>query len=322
MTRLVLLALALPVFAQVPGTVPELVQYREHFIQGNAPAPKDGAIKVTFLGTATLLFDDGTTQLLTDGFFTRPSVLKVLARKIQTNPEVVDAALKRAGIERLAAIFVAHSHYDHALDCAYVTQKTKAKLHGSASTLNIGRGGDLRDEQMTLFEAGKEYTCGKFTVTVLKGKHSPPLPFINDDLGETIDKPLKQPGGLRDFKEGGSFDFLIRHSGKTIFVNAGANYVEGTLDKVRADVVFLSTGGLGMEPRAFQDAYYDQTVKKLLPKLVIPIHWDRFLQPLNDRLTPQGDPAFDFLSARLKADGIRFGILQGFQSVELFGKAP
>jgi L-ascorbate metabolism protein UlaG (beta-lactamase superfamily) len=308
------------VFAQVPGTGTELAQYRDYLLKGNAPEPKDGAVKVTFLGTTTLLFDDGETQLMVDGFFSRPPLFKVLAGKIETDTKVVDAALKRAGVERLKAIFVAHSHYDHALDAPYVVQKTKATLHGSASTLNIGRGGDLREEQMVLFEVGKEYTVGKFAVTVLKSKHSPPIPGINDDLGQTIDKPLKQPASFREYKEGGAYDFLIKRGGKAVLVNIGANYIEGALDKVRADVYFLSVGGLGMQTRAFQNAFYDQTVKKVRPQLVIPIHWDHFLLPLDDRLTLMGDPAFEFLIGRLKADGIRFGIMQGFQSVELFGK--
>jgi L-ascorbate metabolism protein UlaG (beta-lactamase superfamily) len=318
---LALLPVAATVCAQLPGTAPELTAYRNHFIKGNAPEPKNGAVKVTFLGTTTLLFDDGQTQWMIDGFFTRPPLLKVAAGKLETNTKIVDAALKRAGIERLTAIFVAHSHYDHALDVPYVVQKTKATLYGSASTLNIGRGGDLRDEQMIQFEPGKEYTVGKFTVTVLKSKHSLPIQGINDDLGQTIDKPLRQPASFRDYKEGGSFDFLIKHEGKTILVNPGGNYVEGAFDKIHADVFFLSTGGLGMQTREFQNAYYDQTVKKARPQLVIPIHWDHFFLPLDDRLAPLGDPAFDFLIPRLKADNIRFGILQGFQSVELFGQA-
>jgi hypothetical protein len=39
---------------------------------------------------------------------------------------------------------------------------------------------------------------------------------------------------------------------------------------------------------------------------------------------PQKDaiPRFDFLVSRLSADGIEFGILQGYQSVMLFDREP
>lgn len=320
-----LIVTAAVVSGQPPTGSNDIDQYRKHYLKSSDEEPKDGTVKVTFLGTTTLLFDDGETQILIDGFFTRPSLLKA-AGKMETDAKAVDAALKKAKVDRLKALFVAHSHYDHAFDAATVARKTKAKLYGSASTLNIGRGGDLKDEQMELYEPGKELKIGQFTVTVFKGKHSPAIKGINDDLGMTIDKPLKQPATFKDYKEGGAFDFLIKRGDHSILVMPSSNYVEGALDKVRADVLFLGTGSLGKQDRKFQDAYYDNTVKKVKPQLVIPIHWDNFFQPLNDhlefagRLADNGPAAFDFLIGHLKTDKIPFGILQGYQSTVLFGK--
>jgi len=306
-----------------PARAGSIEQYRKHFLPENDRDPQNGSIRVTFLGTGTLLFDDGETQVMTDGFFTRPSFLKVARGKIETDPKVVDAALKRAGVDRLKALFVAHSHYDHAFDVAYVVKKTGAKLHGSLSTLNIGRGGELEQEQMQLFEPGKDVRVGRFTVSVLKSKHTPPIAGVNDDLGEVIDKPLKQPASFRDYKEGGSFDILIRHGGHTMLVKPSDNFVEGALDKVRADVLFLGTAGMGTYKKDFQDVVYAETIRKVRPRLVIPVHWDSFFDPLSDKLqfplvgnVPAG---FDYLIGRLKEDKIAFGILQGYQSVLLFG---
>jgi L-ascorbate metabolism protein UlaG (beta-lactamase superfamily) len=295
-------------------------QYRPYFIKQGDGGMKKGSIKVTFLGTTTLLFDDGESQLMLDGFFSRPSLIRLI-RNIETDTKAVDAALKRAKVDRLKALFVAHSHYDHAFDVAYVIQKTKAKLYGSSSTLNVGRGGDLKEDQMVLFEAGKEFKIDQFSVTVLKSKHSTPIKGINDDLGQTIDKPLRQPASAKDYKEGGTFDFLIKHGDRAILVNS-SNYIQDARNDVRADVVFLSTGSLGNQTKTFQDAFYNQTIVKVRPKLVIPIHWDNFFMPLSDRLEGLDDlnASFDYLIDRLKADKIEFGILQGYQSVTLFGK--
>jgi L-ascorbate metabolism protein UlaG (beta-lactamase superfamily) len=316
-------ALLLLAAAAAPGQVPgkaDLEIYRDHFLKPDETPPKGGAVRVTFLGVATLLFDDGETQLMTDGFFSRPSLLQV-ARKIGTDPKAVDAALGKAGADRVKALFVAHTHYDHALDVAYVTKKTGAKLYGSASTRNVGRGGDLKDDQMVVFEPGKEYAVGKFAVTVLKGKHSPPIKGLNDDLGRTIDAPLGQPAGFRDYKEGGAFDFLVRHGGRAVLVMPSGNFIPGALDGVTADVLFLGVGGLGTQADEHRKALYDETVGRVRPKLVVPIHWDDFFLPLTDRLKPMADApvAFDFLIERLKADKIRFGLLQGYQGVTLFG---
>ena len=61
---------------------------------------------------------------------------------------------------------------------------------------------------------------------------------------------------------------------------------------------------------------------KVRPKLVIPIHWDNFFLPLSEHLEALGDTpgGFDFLIRRLSADQITFAILQGYQSVMLFGQ--
>lgn len=296
----------------------DLTPYAEYLLVDDAHVPKDGSVRITFLGTTTLLFDDGETKLMIDGFLTRSSFSQVMLGKIETDPMIVDAALENVGVESLEAVFVAHSHYDHALDVAYVCRKTGAKLYGSLSTLNVGRGGNLPDEQMVQLEAGKKYEIGGFTVTALKAKHSPPLMGLNDDHGEVIKQPLKQPARFREYKEGGAFDFLISHGTHGIIVNAAANYIEGARDTTAADVVFLSTGALALQPQEFQNAFYDQTIKKMQPELVIPLHWDNFFTPLSDNLGAMGDPAFEFLIERLREDSIRFGILQGYQGVTLF----
>lgn len=301
----------------------DIDRYKGYYLNDTS-APRDGAVKVTFLGTTSLLIDDGETQLMIDGFLTRPPLSRVLTSKIATNTATVDSALTRLKVERLKGLFVAHSHYDHALDCAYVAQRTNAKLYGSLSTLNIGRGGGLRADQMELYEPGKELRFGSFDVTVLKSRHSPPKPGVNDDLGQLITGPLAQPAKFKEYKEGGSFDFLIRHGKHTILIIPSANYVEGALDQVRADVVFLGTAGLGTQGRDFQDAYYEQTIGKVKPKLVIPVHWDNFFMPLTGHLAAPMKvfdnlpDAFDFVTARTRADGITFKILQGYQSVLLF----
>ena len=148
---------AASVSAQPKRAANDIDQYRNYFLKSSTEEPKDGAVKVTFLGTAALLFDDGETQILIDGFFSRPSLLKV-AGKIETNKKIVDAVLKREKIDRLKALFVTHSHYDHVFDAAYIAKKTKAKLYGSASTLNVGRGGDVPERS-----AGASSSRGRTT---------------------------------------------------------------------------------------------------------------------------------------------------------------
>ena len=81
----------------------------------SAPA-QPNALRVMYLGVSTLLFDDGETQFMTDGFFSRPDFFTVLFGEVEPNRERISGALQRAGVTRLAAIIPLHTHYDHALD--------------------------------------------------------------------------------------------------------------------------------------------------------------------------------------------------------------
>jgi L-ascorbate metabolism protein UlaG (beta-lactamase superfamily) len=297
--------------------------YKDYYVSQNGEAPSKGAVKVTSFGTTTLLFDDGENQILIDGLLTRPSLFRVMTSTIKTDKALVDHILEKQRINRLKAIFVSHSHYDHVLDVAYIANKTNAKIYGSESTLNIGRGGNVQEDKLTLFIMNEPVAIGKFKVTVLPSKHSKPNRY-NNDIGVVIEKPLKQPAKMRDYTEGGSFEFLVQHSNKKILVRPCFNYIEGSLDNIKADVLFLGIAGFGKTDIKAKDKFYEETVKKVKPNLVIPIHWDNFFLPLNKplkapiKLADNLPVGLDYMIKRTNEDQISFKILQGYQSVVLF----
>ena len=293
----------------------------QSYYHHDAATPRDGAVKITFLGATSLLIDDGETQLMIDGFISRKPLWQVIATKLATDKIAVDATLNRLQANRLRGLFASHSHYDHALDIAYIAQHTGAKLYGSESTLNIGRGVGLPAAQLQLYEPNKVLYIGQFSITVLPSKHTPTVIGINDDLGEQISAPLKQPVRIGAYKEGGSYDFLIQHGKASFFIKPDTNFIVDALDNIRADVLLLGTAMLGKQRPEFQQLFYDETVGKIHPQLVIPIHWDNFFQPLSEHLvalpwvTDDLKQSFDFLISRTKTDQIKFQILQGYQSV-------
>jgi len=90
----------------------DIQQYREYY------APKttqkvlnQGEVKVTFLGTSSLLFDDGNTQLMIDGFISRPSLPKMLFSNIKTDEDTVDKVFNQIGVDnnKLKGLFIAHT---------------------------------------------------------------------------------------------------------------------------------------------------------------------------------------------------------------------
>lgn len=100
----------------------------------------EGSVTVRYTGTATLVFSDGETTWMTDGWFSRPGPLALLYGKIEPDLAAITRGLARNQVEDLAAVFPVHSHFDHAMDAPEVAKRTGALLLGSESTANIGRG--------------------------------------------------------------------------------------------------------------------------------------------------------------------------------------
>ena len=236
-------------------------------------------MKVTYFGTTTLLFDDGKDQVFFDAHMTRPSLLKYIFGSAPTDRAVVDRQLSLCHVDRLRAIFVSHSHHDHVMDAPYIASQTGAVIYGSRSTLNVARGGDIPKEQRVQLEAGQTYEVGSYRIKVIPSIHSKPT-ILNNDLGQTIDAPLRQPAKLRSYKEGGSYDFYVEAGGKKIMIRPSFNYIAGQMDGYQADVLFLGVAGLQKADPEMERRFFEETIGKLHPQLVIPVHWDNFFSPL------------------------------------------
>jgi L-ascorbate metabolism protein UlaG (beta-lactamase superfamily) len=296
---------------------PSLDPYRTYFL-ASAPAETRG-LRVTFLGVSTLLFDDGETALLIDGFFSRPGVLRSLAARIEPDVDRVQSSLERAGIDRLAAVVVVHSHYDHAMDSPLVAERTGAVVVGSESTANIARGWGLGEERLRVVAGESTERFGRFRVTLIPTAHFP----HGMAMGE-IRKPLVTPVRVGDYKEGGSYSVLLEHDGKTMLVQGSAGFVPGRLRGRRADVVFLGTAGLGTREEDYRDAYWREVVTAVGARRVIGIHWDDFTRPLDEPLIPLSGllddiaVSFDFFIARAAAEKIDFKLAGAWTKLDPF----
>lgn len=236
-------------------------------------------MKITCLGTTTLLLDDGRDQLLFDCHVTRPSLGKYLFGRLSTDRDVADRVIRDFGIDRLRGIFISHSHHDHVLDAPYFAQRCGAAVYGSPSALNVARGGGVAEDRLYSFADGLEYRVGGYHVAVLPSVHSA-AHWYNDDLGQTIDAPVVQPAKRRAFKEGGSFDFLVENDGLRCLIRPSYSFLPGQLDHVRADALLLGIGGLSRDSAQRRAAFFAETVDKVKPRIVIPLHWDNFFAPL------------------------------------------
>lgn len=267
----------------VACSTPSLAPYARWM---TTPAPPTDQMIVRFMGTSTVSFDDGATRIMVDGFFTRPPIRAALS--LAPSDTRIDHALQRAGIGDLAAVFVAHSHYDHAMDSARVARKTGAVVVGSPSTANIARGDGFPDHRLRIVTAEAErFAFGAFVVDVLRTPHTPHARFEG-----TIDKPLRLPAQVFDYREGGSHSFLIEHRGCRILVVPSTSYTPDIFERISAHVVFLGIATLAEQP--FVEDWWRRAVLNTGARLVLPIHWDDFTRSLDEPLRPLFRPADDF----------------------------
>lgn len=258
---------------------PDIAAYADRFDVPTATA--DSRLTTTWLGVATVLVDDGESALLTDGFFSRPSLASVGLRPIAPSHARIDGCLHRAGIQRLEAVLPVHTHFDHALDSAVVAERTGATLVGGLSTANIGRGQGLPEHRIVVAEPGDARSFGNYDVVLIESEHCPPDRYPGE-ITEAVVPPVR----VSAYRCGEAWSTLVTHrpTGATLLIQGSAGYVRGALDGRRADVAYLGVGQLGVMPESYIVEYWTQTVRAVGARRVVAIHWDDFFRPLSKPL--------------------------------------
>lgn len=243
------------------------------------PEPDD--LYIQFVGISTVLISDGKTSILTDGFFSRPYSFDLLFGRISPEKEEIAKGLEKLGAKKIDALFVLHSHFDHAMDAPEVARLSNCKMYGSPSTANIARGWGLAEEQIITFENGKEYQIGDFKITPILSKH---YEFTNESLKEQalggvqeITQPLVPPVVAQAYKMGGAYSLLLSHPKGNLLVHGSAGYLKDGFTKYKIDKVILGIGGLGRQTEAYQSEYFEELLDNTKAKEIYLVHWDSFV---------------------------------------------
>jgi L-ascorbate metabolism protein UlaG (beta-lactamase superfamily) len=261
-----------------PGR-PDLTDYDSYF---DVPSTSPGApVTVTWAGVTTLLIDDGDSALMTDGFFSRPSLAAVGLRRLTPSQPRIDGCLARLRVERLEAVLPVHTHFDHVMDSAVVAERTGARIIGGMSAAQVGRGHGLPDERLVTVAPGESNCVGAYDVTLIEGAHCPP-----DRFPGVITEPVVPPVKASAYKCGEAWSTLVRHraSDRTLLIVGSAGFVPGALRGKRAEVVYLGIGQLGVQPERYLVDYWAETVRTVGARRVVLIHWDDFFRPLHQPL--------------------------------------
>ena len=296
---------------------PDLGAYSSWF--DTPTAGDDAGLSVTWLGVSTLLIDDGTDALMTDGFFSRPALADVALRRLAPSMTRIRACLARAGVSRLVAVLPVHTHFDHALDSAAVAEQTGASLVGGQSAANVARGHGLPEERIVVARPDAEMIFGPFAVTLIESHHCPP-----DRFPGTIGAPVVPPARASAYRCGEAWSTLIYHrpTGRRLLVQGSAGFIAGALDGRRAEVVYLGVGQLGLQPERYIAEYWQQTVRTVGARRVVLIHWDDFFRPLDRPVRPLPyagddlDVTMGVLSGLAERDGVALHLPELWQRAD------
>ncbi|KUI41251.1 MBL fold metallo-hydrolase [Mycobacterium sp. IS-1590] len=258
---------------------PNLTDYENYF--DTPTATPSTPVTVTWAGVTTLLIDDGESALLTDGFFSRPSLRDVGFRRLSPSEPRIDGCLTRLQIDRLEAVVPVHTHYDHAMDSAVVAERTGARLVGGQSAAHVGRGHGLPEDRLVVARPGGTVELGPYDVTLVEGNHCPP-----DRFPGVITRPVIPPVKVSAYRCGEAWSTLVHHrpSDRRLLIVGSAGFVPGALTGRRADIVYLGVGQLGLQSERYLVDYWRETVRTVGARRVVLIHWDDFFRPLHEPL--------------------------------------
>jgi L-ascorbate metabolism protein UlaG (beta-lactamase superfamily) len=301
-------------------------------VEAEAEIP-EGSVTVRYTGTSTLLFSDGATAWMVDGWFSRFGPLKVARGQIGPDQDAITQGLEHNHVDRLAVVIPVHSHFDHAMDSPEVAKRTGATLLGSESTANIARGWGLDEDQIRIAVDRQPVRFGDFTITLIATRH---FEFPNAAVAERalsdprIVEPLVPPVSAFAYRLGQPYAIHVSHPRGRWLIQGSAGYVEDGLAGFDAEVVFLGIGGLGSQTEEYREAYWRETVTTIGATRVIPIHWDSLTGPAEGPFTGPvraagllfsggGPQTLEFLKQKeSEHPDLQFSTLPRFEEINLF----
>ncbi len=308
-TLLILAVLAAGLFYYSLNNHVSIGEY-EKLYEGVDTNPNNSDIKIQFAGVSTLIISDDSTTIMTDGFFSRFPSWDMLFGEIEPQKEDIKWAVDKLAMDKLDAVLVVHSHFDHAMDAPEVAKLTGAPMYGSESTANIGRGWDLPENQIKIFQDRQPMQFGKFKITPILSNH---FVFANAAVKEQalggnqeITAPLVPPVSALEYKMGGAYSFLFEHPRGNFLLQSSAGWKAGSLDGIKVDKVILGIGGLGSQTLDYQTTYFKELVDAVNAKHIYLIHWDAFAGSIRQPI--QGPSLF--------LDWYASSTIKGFEAVE------
>ena len=228
---------------------------------------------ISWLGVAGLKIETDDGWILFDPYLSRHTKFETFFKPILPKARLVEGFLNNH--QSIAAIFVSHTHSDHAADIPKFAQLSSAKICGSKSLGIILKTFGVAKNFLNV-EDNPAISGNGWKVTAIKSKHGKALLGKEPFPGE-ITKFPKKPRVVR-YRTGQTFNFLVEIEGLKILHLGSAELIEANLSSALekpADIAFFCVPGWDKEEAL------KRFLKTAKPKVVIPFHYDDFSSELN-----------------------------------------
>ena len=252
-----------------------------------AHAQSGDELKMTYLGAAGWIMEDGQVVVLIDPYITRAKYggggHPDDDRPDYARGEIVpsDTLLIDGILDDIDApvdfILVHHSHFDHLGDVPYIARKTGAKVIGTETTMMILRAYGIPEEQLYAVGGGEDYQFDAFSIRVIPAIHSAlNEKHYHDTRRYDRTTELTAPLQVNQFIEGGSLQFLARFAHHDVLTMGSMNFLERELQGIHPDILLAGINGSRLGLYNYDERLIDVTG---YPPVVIPTHWDNFRLP-------------------------------------------
>lgn len=226
--------------------------------------------RLRWTGTAGFRLDLEGTSVAFDPFVSRPGAWRVLLGRPRP---VLEAVAER--FADLDAVFVGHTHYDHAMDLPAVARVApRALLHGSLTTVELARRLGVARDRLVAVRDGQRIRVGPFEVEAVASAHGR-VPVV----GRLDRIRLRGSGVPRTpfrYPRGAVLAWRMTAGGRTWHVQGSAGLDEPALARQGpVDALVACLAARQGTPR-----YLERLGAALRPRLLVPCHHDDFLRPL------------------------------------------
>jgi L-ascorbate metabolism protein UlaG (beta-lactamase superfamily) len=229
-------------------------------------------LEARWLGIGGVSITDGKDTLFFDPVATKPNLKHwFFGSAFKSNPDQAQKILRETQTKNLRAIFISHTHFDHAVDAPEIARATGATMYGGPSLEVVAKAYNPEAPRFKFIGNRDVVRVGDFKITAINREHAPVLRFLGWHF---LPGPVRMEFdfGFYQYREGEVWCYFVEHPLGNILLDQGSQFFEenkGYSGKVKAYF-------LGVANKVSMQDLVENNIGKILPKKVIPIHFDFF----------------------------------------------